>query len=75
MANPINERYRQYLAAERTILLGGQSYKIGNRTLTRADLSQIQAEIKRLQALGAKENDDEPGDPGHHRARRVLFRD
>ena len=75
MANPMNERYRQYLEAERTILLGGQSYKIGNRTLTRADLSQIQAEIKRLQALGAQENDDDPATAGHQRARRVLFRD
>lgn len=75
MAHPMNERYRQYLAAERTILLGGQSYKIGNRTLTRADLSQIQAEIKRLQALGAQENDDDPAAAGHQRARRVLFRD
>ena len=36
-----NERLKQYLAAEKAILEGGQSYKIGNRMLTRADLSEI----------------------------------
>lgn len=32
----------QYLAAE-TAILGGQSYKWGDRQLTRADLSMVQA--------------------------------
>ena len=48
MSNALNERYRQYLKAEQAILATGQSYRIGNRLLTRADLSAIQAEINRL---------------------------
>ncbi len=54
MANAwMNERLRQYLAAEKAILIGGQSYRIGNRTLTRADLAEIRSEIKSLVAAGA----------------------
>lgn len=75
MTNPLNERYRQYLAAERAILAGGQSYRIGNRVLTRADLNAIQSEIRRLQAMGAQESDDMPQTEGYRRARRVMFRD
>jgi hypothetical protein len=45
-----------YLAAEQAVLTG-QSYSIGGRTLTRADLSDIQAGIEiwndRANALGA----------------------
>ena len=70
----LNERLKQYLEAEKTILITGQSYRIGNRTLTRADLGLIQAEIRRLRAAGATE-EDEPTDTGYRRARRVLFRD
>lgn len=57
--NALNERLRQYLAAEKAILTTGQSYRIGNRTLTRADLVAVQNEILRLRAMGATE-DDEP---------------
>ena len=43
MANAIqNERLAQYLEAER-VVLSGQSYTIGNRTLTRASLATIRA--------------------------------
>ena len=70
----LNERLKQYLEAEKAILITGQSYRIGNRTLTRADLGLIQAEIRRLRAVGATE-EDEPTDTGYRRARRVLFRD
>ncbi len=74
MMDNLNERLKQYLEAEKAILVTGQSYRIGNRTLTRADLGLIQAEIRRLRAAGATE-EDEPADTGHFRARRVLFRD
>lgn len=70
----LNERLKQYLEAEKAILITGQSYRIGNRTLTRADLGLIQAEIRRLRAAGATE-EDEPTATGYRRARRVLFRD
>ena len=39
----LNARLKQYIAAETAILTGGQSYKIGSRSLTRADLSQLKA--------------------------------
>lgn len=75
MSKALNERYRQYLKAEQAILITGQSYRIGNRLLTRADLSTVQAEINRLKAMGATEEDDVAAAPGYKRARRVLFRD
>ncbi len=56
----MNERLRQYVAAEKAILISGQSYRIGNRTLTRADLAEIRAEIKSLAAAGATTDDDVP---------------
>ena len=75
MSNALNERYRQYLKAEQAILVTGQSYRIGNRLLTRADLSAIQAEINRLRAMGATAEDNAPASEGYRRAKRVLFRD
>ena len=53
MANAIqNERLAQYLEAER-VVLSGQSYTIGNRTLTRASLATIRVAIDSLLAGGA----------------------
>ena len=49
----LNERLKQYLSAEQSILVAGQSYRIGNRTLTRADLSEIRKEINDLIAAGS----------------------
>lgn len=43
------ERLALYEAAEVAILGGAQSYSIGNRTLTRADLQFIADMIKRLE--------------------------
>lgn len=48
-----NQRLKDYMAAEQAILKGGQSYRIGNRTLTRADLAEIRAEIRSLINAGA----------------------
>ena len=44
----LNLRLKQYLEAEKAILVAGQSYKIGNRTLTRANLSEIREAISSL---------------------------
>ena len=44
----IEARLTLYIAAEAAILGGAQSYSIGNRTLTRADLFQIQKTIRDL---------------------------
>lgn len=42
-----------------TILVGGQSYKIGSRELTRADLGQLRALKTELEAeIGAGRNDN-----------------
>jgi len=43
------ERLGLYRAAERTILEGNQSYTIGTTQFTRANLGQIQAEIRNLE--------------------------
>lgn len=71
----LNRRLKMYLQAEKHILYGGQSYTIGTRTLTRADLSKIQDEINRLRAAGATEDDEIGSNNGYTRARRILFRD
>jgi len=44
------ERLLLYVTAETQILKGAQSYSIGNRTLTRADLSEIAKMIQKLEA-------------------------
>lgn len=48
-------RLTLYLAAEEKIL-GGQNVRFGDRQLQRADLSEVRAEITRLQNLCAREN-------------------
>lgn len=74
MANDaLNLRLKQYLEAEKAILVAGQSYKIGNRTLTRANLSEIREAISSLQAAGATV--DGSGNGGVRRAMQVIMRD
>ena len=43
------QRLEMYYAAEEAILAGAQSYKLGSRSLTRADLSAIESMIKKLE--------------------------
>lgn len=44
------------------IMVGGQSYKIGSRQLTRADLAQLRAMKKELEAEVVQEQTDIFGD-------------
>lgn len=67
-----NERLRQYWEAEQKVLTG-QSYTIGNRALTRANLSEIRAAIDDLLAAGATLEDDAPSKV--RRSKRVVFVD
>lgn len=69
----LNERLKQYLSAEQSILVAGQSYRIGNRMLTRADLSEIRKEINDLIAAGA--TTDEAMHPRGYRTKQVIMRD
>lgn len=62
------ERLALYLEAERKVLLS-QSYTIGQRTLTRANLREIRDEIDKIQKEIATYN------RGGMRVRRVLPRD
>ena len=74
MANSaLNMRLKQYLEAEKAILIAGQSYKIGNRTLTRADLAEIRDEIRSLMSAGATV--DSSGNGRGRRALQVIMRD
>lgn len=68
----LNARLKQYIAAETAILTGGQSYKIGNRTLTRANLAEIQSVISKLISAGATV--DGAARTGS-RSRQVVLRD
>lgn len=67
----LNVRLKQYLEAENTILIAGQSYRIGNMTLTRADLPYVQKEIRSLISAGATV--DENADGVNKRIRHVRF--
>jgi hypothetical protein len=56
-------RLDAYLAAEAKIL-GGQVVRMGDRQLQRADLAEIRAEIKILQAVVAREQSAAAGRGG-----------
>lgn len=43
------KRLEQYYEAEQAILSGAQSYKVGSRSLTRANLNEIASMIKYLE--------------------------
>lgn len=49
-------RLAQVDAAIEAVLAGGQSYKLGSRSLTRADLSQLRALRKELAAQAERED-------------------
>ena len=66
-----NERLRNYYAAERAVL-SGQSYTVGNRTLTRANLAEIRVAIDDLLSAGASLDDSEIKT---RRSMRVVFHD
>lgn len=53
-----NERLKKYIEAEEAIL-AGQSYTIGNRTLTRANLATVEKVIQDLIDGGAVFEDDD----------------
>lgn len=44
----LTTRLDLYIAAETAILEGAQDYKIGSRSLTRADLAEVRATIETL---------------------------
>ena len=67
-----NERLRSYYMAEMAVL-SGQSYTIGNRTLTRANLAEIRSAIDDLLAAGASLDDSVTNKA--RRSFRVVFRD
>ena len=67
-----NERLRQYWEAEQKVL-GGQSYTIGNRTLTRANLAEIRTAIDDLISAGATLEDTSLSQV--RRSKRVVFVD
>lgn len=69
-----NRRLKLYVAAEEAIL-SGQSYTIGNRTLTRANLAEVTDMIEKLLADGATLDEYDTGIKGNHRSKRVVFRD
>lgn len=72
------EKLQEYMNAE-TAVLSGQSYKIGSRALTRADLQWIQEGItlwsKRLEALGGSIEPGHTTNSGGIVVKRVIFRD
>lgn len=65
----VTDLLSKYLAAESAILGGAQSYSIGNRSLTRADLAFITRERKNLEIR------KKALEGGGIRPRRVIFRE
>ena len=72
MSKLMNERLKKYLEAEESIL-NGQSYTIGNRTLTRANLATVERIIENLLAAGATTDDEDTASRGS--MKRVVFFD
>lgn len=72
MSNLLNRRLKQYIEAEEAIL-SGQSYTIGNRTLTRANLATVEKVIKELIEAGAVLDDEV--DTQRSSTKRVVFLD
>jgi hypothetical protein len=72
----VNERLTLYYAAERKIL-EGQSYEIGTRKLTRADLNYVTSQIETLkkQKYELEAALSTGIGPTKRKAVRVLFRD
>ncbi len=66
-----NERLKLYYAAERAIL-SGQSYTVGNRTLTRANLAEVREAIDDLLSAGATLDGS---DVKARRSYRIVFMD
>lgn len=71
MSKLLNERLKKYLKAEEAILQG-QSYTIGNRTLTRANLATVEKVIEELISAGAVVDEEE--NTGRS-SKRVVFLD
>lgn len=51
----LEEQLSQVNAAIDAVLMGGQSYKLGSRSLTRADLAQLRALRDDLEAQATQE--------------------
>lgn len=68
----LNDRLRQYVAAESAILRG-QSYTINNRQLTRASLAEVRRAIDDLISQGAVLDDNET--PSARRTKQVVLHD
>lgn len=68
----LNNRLKEYIIAEQKIMEGGQSYTIGDRTLTRASLKEIRKAIDELIASGATINGEKPR---KSYIKRVIFND
>lgn len=68
-----NQKLKTWLDAEEAIATG-QSYQIGNRTLTRADLKQVREQMEYWAGkLAQAEAEEKNG--GRNRAYRAVIRD
>ena len=70
----VKKRLELYYGAEEAILSGAQSYTIGSRTLTRADLDAIRKVINTLEADLAELESVVAG-KGYRKCVRVIPRD
>ena len=68
------ERLTLYLEAEKAILEGAQSYSIGSRHLTRADLAEIRKMINALED-GIDEMESQVSGGSRRKCVRVIPRD
>lgn len=68
------KRLEQYYEAEEAILSGAQSYKVGSRSLTRANLNEIADMIKYLENRVAAEQSASNG-KGRNKVTGVVPRD
>ena len=57
----LKERYTQYIDAEAAILAGAQEYTLGKSKITRANLKDIQCQIKYLESQIDKQTQIDAG--------------
>lgn len=71
----INQRLEAYYQAEAAILSGAQSYQLGNRKISRADLSHLQNEIRGLEKIQEELENALATGSTKRKSFRILYRD
>ncbi|MBM7592265.1 hypothetical protein JOD01_003927 [Brevibacillus fulvus] len=73
--NLVNQRLEMYYKAEAAVLIGAQSYQMGQKQITRATLPSLQNQIQELERRKEELETALATGADKRKAVRVLFRD